>query len=127
MPDHRDTAVFKFHDRVVAGSLRTLAASSTKSPRPERALSQPRPCSASPRCTASSRTWPRSAVLTGLDDRQRRSMPLWNELNPWLRQERARVPDGGGISRAFDYSLRRWDVLGRFLHDGHVAIDNNHI
>jgi transposase len=62
-----------------------------------------------------------------LDARQRQSVPLWSELHAWLRQERARVPDGGGIAAAIDYSLRRWTALGRFLHDGDVAIDNNHI
>lgn len=62
-----------------------------------------------------------------LDARQRRSVPLWRELQAWLKHERARVPDGGGIAAAIDYSLRRWDALGRFLHDGDVAIDNNHI
>lgn len=62
-----------------------------------------------------------------LDARQRRSVPLWRELQAWLKHERARVPDGGGIAAAIDYSLRRWDALGRFLHDGEVAIDNNHI
>jgi hypothetical protein len=59
--------------------------------------------------------------------RKERSAPLWDELHAWLRQERARVPDGGGIAAAIDYSLRRWEALGRFLHDGEVAIDNNHI
>ena len=62
-----------------------------------------------------------------LDARQRRSVPLWRELQAWLKHERARVPDGGGIAAAIDYSLRRWDALGRFLHNGDVAIDNNHI
>jgi hypothetical protein len=62
-----------------------------------------------------------------LDARQRRSVPLWSELHVWLRHERARVPDGGGIAAAIDYSLRRWTALGRFLHDGDVVIDNNHI
>jgi transposase len=62
-----------------------------------------------------------------LDARQRQSVPLWSELHAWLRHERARVPDGGGIAAAIDYSLRRWTALGRFLHDGDVAIDNNHI
>ena len=26
-----------------------------------------------------------------------------------------------------DYSLRRWEALGRFLGDGQVSIDNNHV
>ena len=59
--------------------------------------------------------------------RKERSAPLWEQLHAWLRHERGRVPDGGGIAAAIDYSLRRWDALGRFLHDGDVAIDNNHI
>lgn len=62
-----------------------------------------------------------------LEQRRRRSMPVWEELHAWLRRERGRVPDGGGIASAIDYSLRRWEALGRFLHDGDVAIDNNHI
>lgn len=53
--------------------------------------------------------------------------PLWDELHVWLRLERTRVADGGGIAAALDYSLKRWDALGRFLHDGDVSIDNNHI
>ena len=59
--------------------------------------------------------------------RRERSAPLWDALHAWLRNERGKVPDGGGIASAIDYSLRRWDALGRFLHDGDVAIDNNHI
>ena len=34
-----------------------------------------------------------------------------------MRLERSRVPDGGGIAAALDYSLKRWEALGRFLHD----------
>ena len=59
--------------------------------------------------------------------RRERSVPLWDELHIWLRRQRGQVPDGGGIAAAIDYSLRRWDALGRFLHDGDVSIDNNHI
>jgi transposase len=59
--------------------------------------------------------------------RKRRSVPLWEELHAWLRLERTRVPDGGGIAAAIDYSLRRWEALGEFLRNGDVAIDNNHI
>jgi transposase len=59
--------------------------------------------------------------------RRERSAPLWDQLHAWLRQERARVPDGGATAAAIDYSLRRWDALGRFLYDGQVAIDNNHV
>jgi hypothetical protein len=44
-----------------------------------------------------------------------------------MKHERARVPDGGGIAAALDYSVKRWAALGRFLDDGAVSVDNNHI
>jgi transposase len=59
--------------------------------------------------------------------RRQHAAPLWDELHAWMRLERARVPDGGAIANSLDYSLRRWEALGRFLHDGGVSIDNNHI
>lgn len=62
-----------------------------------------------------------------LNLRQLQSQPLWDELHVWLRLERTRVADGSGIAAALDYSLNRWQALGRFLRDGNVSIDNNHV
>jgi len=62
-----------------------------------------------------------------LAHRKQHGQPLWDEMHAWLSVERTRVPDGGGIANALDYSLRRWTALGRFLQDGAVSIDNNHI
>lgn len=59
--------------------------------------------------------------------RQERSKPMWDELHLWLELERTRVPDGGAIAKALDYSLNRWEGLGRFLLDGDVPLDNNHV
>ena len=59
--------------------------------------------------------------------RQQRSQPLWTELHVWLQLERTRVADGSSIAAAIDYSLKRWQALGRFLLDGTVSIDNNHV
>ena len=59
--------------------------------------------------------------------RQERSRPLCEELHIWLQLERRRVPDGSGIANAIDYSLNRWAPLTRFLLDGDVPIDNNHL
>jgi hypothetical protein len=59
--------------------------------------------------------------------RQDRSRPLCAELHAWLQLERKAVPDGSAIAKAIDYSLRRWPALTRFLGDGEVPIDNNHI
>ncbi|MBT9491214.1 MAG: IS66 family transposase [Paucibacter sp.] len=61
-----------------------------------------------------------------LQMRLERSKPMWEQLHLWLQLERNRVPDGGGIAKAIDYSLKRWDGLGRFLLDGDVPLDNNH-
>ncbi len=59
--------------------------------------------------------------------RQQHTRPLWDELHAWMKLERSRVPDGGGIAAALDYSLKRWQALGRFLCNGAVSVDNNHI
>ena len=53
--------------------------------------------------------------------------PLWKELHVWLKLERGRVPDGGSIAGAIDYSLNSWTALTRHLEDGAVPIDNNFI
>ena len=37
------------------------------------------------------------------------------------------MPDGSGTAKALDYSLKRWVALTRYLDDGAVPIDNNHI
>jgi transposase len=62
-----------------------------------------------------------------LQMRQDRAKPLWEELHAWLQFERTRVPEGSAIAKAIDYSLNHWGALSRFLHDGAVPIDNNHI
>ena len=58
--------------------------------------------------------------------RLERSKPMWDQLHLWLKLERTRVPDGGAIAKAIDYSLKRWEGFGRFLLDGDVPLDNNH-
>ncbi len=69
----------------------------------------------------------------GMDAQQRRAArdqltrPLWKELHVWLKLERGRVPDGGSIAGAIDYSLNSWVELTRHLEDGAVPIDNNFI
>ena len=37
------------------------------------------------------------------------------------------MPDGSAIRKAIDYSLGRWAALTRYLDDGDLPIDNNHI
>jgi transposase len=59
--------------------------------------------------------------------RDQLTRPLWQELHVWLKLERGRVPDGGAIAGAIDYSLKSWAALTRHLEDGAVPIDNNFI
>ena len=71
--------------------------------------------------------------LKGMDAQQRLmardqlTRPLWKELHVWLKLERGRVPDGGRVAGAIDYSLNSWTALTRHLEDGAVPIDNNFI
>jgi transposase len=71
--------------------------------------------------------------IDGMDAQQRQAAreqltrPLWKELHVWLKLERSRVPDGGSIAAAIDYSLNSWTALTRHLEDGAVPIDNNFI
>jgi hypothetical protein len=120
-------SVFKLHERIEAGC---LAHARRKFDELAKAGASTVATQALQRIAALYRIEQEVAAASSadrLDARQRQSVPLWSELHAWLRQERARVPDGGGIAAAIDYSLRRWTALGRFLHDGDVAIDNNHI
>ena len=41
--------------------------------------------------------------------------------------QRAKVPDGSAIAKALDYSLTRWSALTRYLDDGTLPPDNNHV
>lgn|SRR5882757_7979733 len=40
---------------------------------------------------------------------------------------RLKVPDGSAIAKALDYSLTRWTALTRYLDDGILPLDNNHL
>jgi transposase len=59
--------------------------------------------------------------------RQEKSLPIAAALQRWLSIHRQKVPDGSAIARAIDYSLKRWSALIRYLHDGALPIDNNHL
>ena len=57
--------------------------------------------------------------------RQEKAVPVMNMLHAWMITQRDLVPEGSAISKAFDYSLKRWAALSRYLDDGAVPIDNN--
>ncbi|MDO8773367.1 MAG: IS66 family transposase, partial [Burkholderiaceae bacterium] len=59
--------------------------------------------------------------------RQERTKPLLDILHAWLLLNRQKITDGSATAKALDYSLRRWDALTRFVRDGQLPVDNNHI
>ncbi|GAA4409829.1 IS66 family transposase [Quisquiliibacterium transsilvanicum] len=65
------------------------------------------------------------------DERQRlrqlRSRPIADTLHKWLILQRQKATDGTAIAKALDYSLKRWEALTRFIGNGALPADNNHI
>ncbi len=59
--------------------------------------------------------------------RQLKSKPIADTLHQWLTLHRQRATDGTALSKAIDYSLKRWKALVLFLDDGDLPIDNNRI
>ena len=59
--------------------------------------------------------------------RQEKAVPVMDMLHAWMIAQRELVHDGLAIAKALDYSLKRWMALSRYLDDGAVPIDNNHI
>ena len=57
--------------------------------------------------------------------RQEKAVPVMGALHAWMIAQRLLVHDGSAISKALDYSLKRWTALSRYLDDGAVPIDNN--
>ena len=59
--------------------------------------------------------------------RQEKGAPLMDALHAWMIAQRELVFEGLVITKALDYSLNRWAALSRYLNDGTLPIDNNHI
>ena len=59
--------------------------------------------------------------------RQQRAKPIAEALRQWLTRQRGQVPDGSATRKAIEYSLGRWAALTRYLEDGDLPIDNNHV
>jgi len=59
--------------------------------------------------------------------REQQARPVAQALHAWMQAHRIKVPDSTGIAKALDYSLKRWGALTRYLDDGRLLIDNNHI
>jgi transposase len=59
--------------------------------------------------------------------RMQRSRPIAEALRQWFTRKRGQVPDGSATAKAIDYSLGRWAALTRYIEDGDLPADNNHI
>jgi transposase len=57
--------------------------------------------------------------------RQRLSAPLVEELESWMRQERAKFSRHNDVAQAMDYMLNRWQAFTQFLRDGRICLTNN--
>ena len=59
--------------------------------------------------------------------RQTRAKPVADALHAWMAVHRLKVPDGSATAKALDYSLTRWEALTRYLDNGTLPPDNNHV
>jgi transposase len=50
---------------------------------------------------------------------------LIEELETWMRAERARLSRHNPVAKAMDYMLTRWPAFTRFLGDGRICLTNN--
>lgn len=50
--------------------------------------------------------------------RLEKAVPVMNMLHAWMLAQRDLAPEDSAISRALDYSLKRWAALSRYLDDG---------
>jgi hypothetical protein len=57
--------------------------------------------------------------------RQENSKPLLDELEAWLRAERARLSRSSAVAGPIDYMLKRWGDFARFVEDGRICLTNN--
>jgi transposase len=62
-----------------------------------------------------------------LQARQRLSAPLVEDLETWLRSERALLSKHAKVAKAIDYLLSadHWPGFTRFLEDGRICLSNN--
>jgi transposase len=55
--------------------------------------------------------------------RQEKAAPAMDALHTWMITQRECMYDGVAIAKAFDYSLKRWTALSRYLDDGAAPIN----
>ena len=68
-----------------------------------------------------------------IEERQRQrwraehAKPRLDAMHLWLVQLRKSSAEGSALSKAIDYSLKRWPAFTRYADSGHLPIDNNPI
>lgn len=60
-----------------------------------------------------------------LERRQQESRPFVDELEAWMRAERAKLSRSSPVAEATDYMLKRWSGFITFLGDGRICLTNN--
>jgi transposase len=60
-----------------------------------------------------------------LSVRQEHSLPLVDDLEAWMRAQRAKLSRHNAVAAAMDYMLERWAAFTRFLDDGRICLTNN--
>ena len=58
-------------------------------------------------------------------ERQARSRPVIEALEPWLRAKLETISQKGKLAEAIRYTLSRWEGLSRLLDDGRIELDSN--
>ena len=59
------------------------------------------------------------------DARLKRSRPIVDELEPWLRANLALISQKTKLAEAIRYALSCWEGLTRFIEGGRIEIDSN--
>lgn len=57
--------------------------------------------------------------------RQEKAKLLVDELEHWMRQQRAAMSRHATVAKALDYMLTRWERFARLLTDGRICLTNN--
>jgi transposase len=65
------------------------------------------------------------SIAERLAVRSDRVAPLVNDLETWMREQRAKLSRHNAVAKAMDYMLKRWGTFTRFLDDGRICLTNN--
>jgi transposase len=57
--------------------------------------------------------------------RQQKAVPILQELEKWLKENKPQVLPKSAIGKAIDYTLNLWERQKRYVNDGRYKIDNN--